>query len=172
MRFIFFKIFFFWLGPFLKSLLNLLQDCFCFMLCSFGQKACEILAPLPVIELAPFALEGEVLTTGSPGKFPLVRFKWVKAFKCLCIWCTLSLSHVWLFVTPWTVTLQAPLSMEFSRQEYWNGLPFPPPGNLPNPGIKPSSPALTGRVFNTGPPFKCLLLLLSCFSHVRLCAIL
>ena len=46
------------------------------------------------------------------------------------------------FVTPWTVSRQAPLSMEFSRQEYWCGLPFPPPGDLPNPGIKPGSPAL------------------------------
>ena len=45
------------------------------------------------------------------------------------------------FVTPWTAACQAPLSMEFSRQEYWSGLPFPPPGDLPNPGIKPVSPA-------------------------------
>ena len=44
--------------------------------------------------------------------------------------------------TPWTVALQAPLSMEFSRQEYWSGLPFPPPGDLPAPGIEPVSPAL------------------------------
>ena len=43
---------------------------------------------------------------------------------------------------PWTVACWAPLSMEFSRQEYWNGLPFPSPGDLPNPGIKPRSPAL------------------------------
>ena len=43
---------------------------------------------------------------------------------------------------PWTVALQAPLSMEFSRQEYWSGLPFPSPGNLPDPGIEPGSPAL------------------------------
>ena len=43
------------------------------------------------------------------------------------------LSHVWLFTTPWTVTRQAPRSMEFSRHEYWSGLPFPPPGNLPWP---------------------------------------
>ena len=43
---------------------------------------------------------------------------------------------------PWTVARQAPLSMEFSRQEYWNGLPFPTPGDLPNPGIEPRSPAL------------------------------
>ena len=45
-------------------------------------------------------------------------------------------------MTPWTVACQAPLSMEFSRQEYWSGLPFPPPGNLPDPWIKPESPAL------------------------------
>ena len=53
-----------------------------------------------------------------------------------------SLSHAWLFATPWTVAYQAPLSMEFSRQEYWSGSPFPSPGELPNPGIKPTSPAL------------------------------
>ena len=53
-----------------------------------------------------------------------------------------SLSRVRLFVTPWTVTYQAPWSMGFSRQEYWSGLPFPSPGELPNPGIEPGSPAL------------------------------
>ena len=51
-------------------------------------------------------------------------------------------SHVQLFVTPWTVAYQAPPSMEFSKQEYWSGLQFPPPGDLPNPGIEPESPAL------------------------------
>ena len=54
--------------------------------------------------------------------------------------CVQSLSHVQLFATPCTVALQAPLSMEFSRQEYWSGLPFPPPGDLPNPGIESASP--------------------------------
>ena len=61
-------------------------------------------------------------------------------------------SHVRVFVTLWTVTCQVPLSMGFSRQEYWNGLPCPPPGNLPDPGIKlPSlmSPALAGGFFTT-----------------------
>ena len=53
-----------------------------------------------------------------------------------------SLSRVWLFATPWTIACQAPLSMEFSRQENWSGLPFPSPGDLPNPGIEPQSPAL------------------------------
>jgi len=61
-------------------------------------------------------------------------------------------NHVQLFATPWTIALQAPLSMQFSRQEYWSGLPFPPPGDLPNPGIKPvspTSPALAGEFFTT-----------------------
>ena len=49
-------------------------------------------------------------------------------------------SRVRLFVTPWTVARQAPLSMAFSRQEYWSGLPCPPPGYLPDPGIEPGSP--------------------------------
>ena len=64
-----------------------------------------------------------------------------------------ELSHVRLFVTPWTVDCQAPLFMEFSRQEFWSGLLFPPPGDLPNPGIEPSSlvsPALAGRFFTNG----------------------
>ena len=63
------------------------------------------------------------------------------------------LSFVQLSVTPWTVASQAPLSMEFSRQEYWSGLPFPTPGD-PDPGIKPTSlasPALTDRFFITVP---------------------
>ena len=53
-----------------------------------------------------------------------------------------SLSSVQLFVIPWTVVYQASLSMGFSRQEYWSGLPFPSPGDLPDPGIEPRSPAL------------------------------
>ena len=53
-----------------------------------------------------------------------------------------SLSRVRLFATPWTVIHQAPPSMEFSRQEHWSGLPFPSPGDIPDPGIEPGSPAL------------------------------
>ena len=53
-----------------------------------------------------------------------------------------SLSRVQLFATPWTVAYQAPPSMGFPRQENWSGLPFPSPGDLPNPGIEPGSPAL------------------------------
>ena len=53
--------------------------------------------------------------------------------------------------TPWTGFRQAPLSMKFPRQEYWNQLPFPPPGDIPNPGIKLASPELSGRFFTTEP---------------------
>ena len=60
---------------------------------------------------------------------------------------TCVLSCVQLSETPWIVTCQAPLSMGFSRQEYWSGLPFPSPRDLPNPGIEPRSPALAGRFF-------------------------
>ena len=63
-----------------------------------------------------------------------------------------SLSCVRLFVTPWTVACQAPLSMGFSRQEYWSGLPFPSPGDLPNPGIEPGSPALQAGALSSEPP--------------------
>jgi len=68
--------------------------------------------------------------------------------------CPYVLSCVQLFATPWTVARQAPLSMGFYRQEYWSGLLFSSPGDLPDPGIKPEfpvSPALTGRFFTTGP---------------------
>ena len=58
-----------------------------------------------------------------------------------------SLSRIRLFVTPWIVAYQAPLSMGFSRQEYWSGLPFPSPGNLPHPGIEPRSPTLQAYSF-------------------------
>ena len=64
----------------------------------------------------------------------------------------LLLSCVQLFATPWTVAYQAPLSMGFSRQEYWSGLPFPSPGDLPNPGIEPGSPALQTDALPSEPP--------------------
>ena len=69
---------------------------------------------------------------------------------CVCVQARI-LSRVWLFATPWTIDHQAPLSMEFSKQVYWRGLPFSPP-DLPDPGIEPlslASPALAGRFFTT-----------------------
>ena len=67
----------------------------------------------------------------------------------IAVW---SLSRVQFFAAPWTVAHQAPLSMGFPRQEYWSGLPFPSPGDLPNPGIEPWSPSLAGRFLTTEPP--------------------
>ena len=69
-----------------------------------------------------------------------------------------SLSRVRLFVTPWTVAYQAPQSMEFSRQQYWSGLPFPSPRDLPGEGrIKPGSPALQTDALPSEPPGKTLI---------------
>ena len=71
---------------------------------------------------------------------------------CMCV-----LIHVWLFATPWIVAHQVPLSMGFFRQEYWTGLPFPPLGDLSDPGVEPKtfvSPTLEGRFFTTEPPGK------------------
>ena len=64
------------------------------------------------------------------------------------------LSRVRLFATPWTEAHQAPPSMGFSRQGYWSGLPFPSPGDLPNPGIEPRSPALQADALTSAPPGK------------------
>ena len=71
---------------------------------------------------------------------------------CVCV-----LGHVQLFATPWTVTHQALLSMEFSGQEYWSGFPLPTPGTIPHPGTEPTSlapPALAGGFFIIDPPGK------------------
>ena len=68
--------------------------------------------------------------------------------------CAQSLNHAQLFVTPQTVAHQPPLSMEFSRQEYWSGLPFLTPGDLPDPRLEPVSPALAGRFSTAEPPGK------------------
>ena len=65
-----------------------------------------------------------------------------------------SLSRVRLFASPWTVAYQAPPSMGFSRQGYWNELPFPSPGDLPDPGIKPGCPALQADALPSEPPGK------------------
>ena len=95
--------------------------------------------------------------------------------------CVCMLSHlnpVGLFANPWTVACQAPLPLEFSRQEYWSGLPCPPPGDLPDPGIKPrtqgSNPALLCLLHwqagslplaSPGKPFHdCLVILFPCTS--------
>ena len=68
---------------------------------------------------------------------------------CVCVHTELS-RHVRLFETPWTIVCKAPLTRSFSRREYWSGFPFPPPGDLPDPGVKPeylAYPALAGVFF-------------------------
>ena len=100
----------------------------CGLSCSVAGKN---LVPWPRIKPEYSALQGRFLTTvpqGSP-------YTWI-----LCV--LSSFSRVQLFVTLWTVARQAPLSVGFSRQESWSGLPCPPPGDLPDPGIEPGSPAL------------------------------
>ena len=84
---------------------------------------------------------------------------WSVVINWFCVLCACAqlFSHVRLFVTLWTVALQASLSMGFSRQKYWSGLPFPSLGDLPSPKIEPPSlvsPTLAGGFFTTGPPGK------------------
>ena len=69
-------------------------------------------------------------------------------------WWSYSLTCVWLFMILWTLAHQAPLSMRLAKEEYWSGLPFPSPGDLPDPGIKPASPTLAGGFFTTAPHGK------------------
>ena len=89
--------------------------------------------------------------TEEESRHTCIYFIWTLVTVNMCV-----LSHfigVWLFATPGTMAHQAPLSMEFSRQEYWSALAFPPPGNLPDPGIEPTSPAspaLADRFFTRG----------------------
>ena len=95
------------------------------------------------------------LTKGEPSgmirsntSFNLLCFRLFVSVLCLVVQSRPTLS------TPWTVAHQAPLSMGFSRQEYWSGLPCPPPGYLPNPGIQPRSPALQADSLPPEPPGK------------------
>ena len=74
------------------------------------------------------------------------------ACQAVHVLCAQLLSHVRLFATPWAVGHQASLSMGFFRQEYWSGVPFPPPGDLSDPGVKLETHALAGGFFTTAPP--------------------
>ena len=76
----------------------------------------------------------------------------MNTFCCCCCCLVVVMSNS--FETPWTVACQDPLSLGFPRQEYWSGLPFPSPGDLPRPRIKSPFPALAGGFFTTEPPGK------------------
>ena len=108
-----------------------------FLLCS------KVNQPYIYINLLFSGFPYLLVTTVYSVDFPVLYSKEVK-----------SLSRVQLFATPWTVALQAPRSMRFSRQENWSGLPFPSPGDLPNPGIKPGSLALQADALSSEPPGK------------------
>ena len=82
---------------------------------------------------------------------PMISVQLARTWSSVVVY---SLSRVQFFVTPWTVASQTALSMGFPREEYCSGLSFPPPGDLPDPGIEPTSPALAGRFFTTEPPGK------------------
>ena len=73
---------------------------------------------------------------------PLIRLSWLRMFSFVLSLCAKLRSRVQLSVTLWTIAHQAPLSMQFSKQEYWSGLPFPPPGELLHPGTETVTPAL------------------------------
>ena len=88
---------------------------------------------------------------GEEGKSSSSRNNSLGVYVCDCV---LVAQSCLTFTIPWTISHQAPLSIEFSRQEYWSGLPFPSPGDLPNPGMEPPSlvsSALAGRFFTTEP---------------------
>ena len=102
----------------------------------------------------------------KPSSVVTLSFMFAIAQVCVCVCvCARACTQSANSETPWTVACQAPLPMEFSRQEYWSGLPFPSPGDLSNPGIKPTSfvsLALADRFFTTLPPGKPLTLLRWC----------
>ena len=105
---------------------------------SFPSSGC---LPDPGIKLGSPALQADSLPSEPPGKPHVSNTIFYNVISNISVKCQ-SLSRARLFATPWTAALQAPLSMRFSRQGYWSGLPFPSPGDLPNPGIEPGSPNL------------------------------
>ena len=112
-----------------------------------------LLYSMPVIDLGPNYGGGNEDNGDLPQKIPCMHCYTQCPQPCSKVKVK-SLSHVQLFATPWTVAHQTPLSMGFSRQEYWSGLPFPSPGDLPNPGIKPRSPTLQVDASTSEPPGK------------------
>ena len=88
-------------------------------------------------------------------------------YVCVCVCVCIIFSHIRLFWIPCTVVLEAPLSMGFSRQECWSGLPFasPSPGDRPNPGMEPGSPALQADSLLSKPSGKCVCVCVDIFSN-------
>ena len=112
-----------------------------------GLPACCVCWVILQSQEGRFSDEDEKMALSPPPHANLQYPRGPESLHCRCIQTTLkvkvkSLSRVRLFATPWTVARQAPLSVGFSRQEYWSWLPFPSPGDLPDTGIKPRSPTL------------------------------
>ena len=101
---------------------------------------------LPDLGIKPMSLISPALA----GRFSTTSATWEALDNRTCV-CVKSLSRVRPFVILWTVAHQAPPSMGFSSQEYWSGLPFPSPGDLPDPGIEPRSPALQADTLTSEP---------------------
>ena len=88
----------------------------------------------------------------KPSFVPVIRFYLCQGYYIFELVCHFSFKSVQLFVTPWTVICLSSLPMEFSREEYWSGLPFPSPGDIPNPGVKPRSFAMQAESLPSEPP--------------------
>ena len=111
-----------------------------YLSCLKGFRAWSNRANLLRVQFCFYVNVGQLLSMTSGGR------QWYRKHTA----CMIShLGHVQLFAIQWTVAHQDPLSMEFSRQEYWSGLPGPPPGDLPDPEIESTSPAVASRFFTT-----------------------
>ena len=145
-----------------------------------GKNTCHLAAiklqSLPMVSPKNSGCENKILVSDSWGAYQRNDFSepkllqlsmcrkcfilWLWISCCCCCCCLVAKLHPTL-ASPRTVAYQAPLSMGFPRQEYWSGLPFPSPGNLPDPGIRPVFPALVGRFVATS--ITCEALWISCF---------
>ena len=155
------------MGPFLKVFIEFVTVSFVFYVLLFWPQGIWELSSstkdrthTPCVgrqSLSHWPTRGDPQKIKSEGRkthsayLPILRCRWV-----YCSHVSSGASVLSDSATLRTVVHQAPLPMGFSRQDYWSGLPFPPPGDLPDPGIKPASPVLTGGFFTAEPPGKLL----------------
>ena len=161
-----------WLSGTLRHLL--LQINFCHQINSFVARVYPYLSRSTSSQCQPDGIFWNLILLSremSANMFSSSQRQWLCVCVCVCVCVyTQSCPSLW---DPIDYSPQAPRSMGFSRQEHWHGLPFPPPGDLPNPGIKlmsPVSPALAGGFFTIQPPRKAMLLHRLCHFHQDLCS--